>query len=186
MKLYLWTVKISFASFGGAYSVWALLIDQAGYDCTAQTDDRAKQTNLVKVCRSELQNLMSIAELLPGPQVNSIAMSAYAQYGIPGMLAMVLGLITPGLVLVPAVLWLLRRQVSLSLVKAFFTGAGIATTAVLVYFAAALLRSLLYSNTGGTMLLLSCALMALLLTLRYQVNPALIVVLGGIFGYFLL
>ncbi|MFZ5627734.1 MAG: chromate transporter [Spirochaetota bacterium] len=186
LKVYLWIVQISFASFGGAYSVWALVMDQAGHDCTAHSGYAAQPTNPVNACRSDLQRLMSIAELLPGPQVNAIAMSAYAEYGIPGMFVMVLGLITPGLVLVPAVLWLLRRHFPLSLLKAFFAGAGIATTAVLVHFAIALIRPLLTSQGGRNVLLLSCAVMALTLSMRYKVNPAVIVILGGIFGYYFL
>jgi chromate transport protein ChrA len=207
VKLYLWIIKISFLSFGGAYSIWALLLADAGHDCTAkhQTErlssphphphPHALSDSLparpVSACRTDLQRLMGLSELLPGPQVNGIAMTAYAAHGIPGMLVLLLGLMTPGLVLIPLLLRLLRRHAVLPLVQAFFTGAGIATTAILGHFALTLLTPLIAQDAANegisrSLLLAGLTLVALVLSLRFRLNPGLIVIGGGIFGYFFL
>lgn len=187
LKVYLWMVQISLASFGGAYSIWALLISGADRDCHSVIPKSAHDSvNPVGACRDNLQRLMAMGELLPGPQVNAISMTTHADYGIAGMVVVILGLITPGLVIVPTLLWLLRQHFSLVLVKAFFTGAGIATTAILAHFALSLIRPLVATPGPRSILVGSCTAVALVLSMRYKVNPGLIVVLGGIFGYFFL
>jgi chromate transport protein ChrA len=204
-KLYLWIIKISFLSFGGAYSIWALLLADAGHDCTAKHQTERSSSphphphafsdslppRPVNACRTDLQRLMGLSELLPGPQINGIAMTAYAAHGIPGMLVLLLGLMTPGLVLIPLLLLLLRRHAVLPLVQAFFTGAGIATTAILGQFALTLLTPLIAQDAANegisrSLLLAGLTLVALVLSLRFRLNPGLIVIGGGIFGYFFL
>lgn len=184
LKVYLWMFQIALASFGGAYSIWALLISEAGMECETTGIKPAEGINTpIIACRDDLQKIMGFSELLPEPQVNAIAMTAYADYGIPGMLAMVLGLITPGLVLIPILLRLLQRSFALPWVKAFFAGAGIATTAILAHFAFFLLKPAWVSLGLHSLLSVTCCLVAMALSLRCKLNAGLIVILGGIFGY---
>jgi len=184
IKVYFWMLEISLSSFGGAYSIWALLVNEAGRDCPyAMQSASASAPGILNACRDHLHELMAISGLLPGPQVNGIAMTGYAEHGVAGMIAIVLGLITPGLVLIPALLWLVRQHFSLALVQLFFTGAGIATTAILAYFAFTLLKPFCNLPRHQGILLASCCIISFFLSYRFGMHPGLIVLFGAVFGY---
>lgn len=197
LKIYLLILKIALMSFGGAYSIWALIANEVVVDCP-----RGEQTFVAdaatgfgaspalargfSVCRSDFATIIGIAEMLPGPQVNAISMLGFRHYGILGMLVIVVALITPGLLLVPLLRYIERRLGHSVHVQSFFVGAFLATLAVLSVFFFQLAHSLTRGADRKAICAAVLIAIAFWLSFRYRVNPLIIATGGAVSGYLLL
>jgi chromate transporter len=178
VQIYLAVLKITFLSFGGAYSIWALMEKDIVIECP-----NTRSAEEVRLCRSEFNSVLAVSEILPGPQINSVAMLAYKNWGIAGMLAFLAALITPGLLIFPVASNLYAKLASARFFQVFFAGAILATLAILIFFILKLYTGLM--NQGGFQALLIAAHVAAAfwLSYRYRLSPVIIVLSAGILGY---
>lgn len=197
LKIYLLILKIAFLSFGGAYSIWALIANEVVVECPrgehASVPDAATLfasppgfARGFSVCRSDFATIIGIAEMLPGPQVNAISMLGFRHYGILGMVVIVVALITPGLLLVPLLRYIERRLGHSVHVQYFFAGAFLATLAILSVFFFQLAHSLTRGVDGKAFGVAAQIAVAFWLSFRYRVNPLIIATGGAVSGYLLL
>jgi chromate transporter len=181
LQIYVATVQVAFLSFGGIYSFWSLLQERVVVDCAGHAVAAA-----ATVCRDEFRTVFGVSELLPGPRVNPAAILGFEMAGFPGMLVFLLGLLTPGIVLTPAVFAVYRKYRDYRPLAVFFQGTGIAILAILLTFFVKIAGGAL---AGGALHALASALpVALVFALSYKnhVHPMLAVAGGGVYGYFLL
>lgn len=178
VKIYLTMLKITFLSFGGAYSIWALMEKDIVAECPG-----TRSGEEVLLCRSEFTSVLAVSEILPGPQINSVAMLAHKNWGIAGMLAFLAALVTPGLLIFPVASRIYARLAATRFFQIFFTGAILATLAVLIFFILKLHSELM--NQGGfrAFLIATHIAAAFWLSYRYRLSPVIIVVSAGILGY---
>lgn len=198
LKLYLILLKVAALSFGGAYSIWALLEKEVVIDCAVNSSGgpgwqtapalkpalNREQAVLPRLCRSEFNALFAVSEVMPGPQVNAIAVFIFRSAGSLAVLLALFALITPGLVIAPLLLRLYHRYGKSAPVPFFFSGAVIATLSILLLFffnlAHGQIRSVDWRSTAiAAMILLSFAS-----AYFYKLHPLLIIVAGGVFGFF--
>lgn len=197
LKIYLLVLKIAFMSFGGAYSVWALIANEAVADCPRAENPSQMQAGTTAelqrhtagrfyVCRSDFTTILGVAEMLPGPQVNAISMLAFRDYGILGMLIIIAALITPGLLLIP-LLRLVEQRLGHSIhVQYFFAGAFFATLAILSVFFFQLAQALTRHRDLKALVASVLIAVAFWLSFRYRLNPLIIATGGAVSGYLLL
>lgn len=199
LKLYFLVLKIAFMSFGGAYSIWAMIDRELVIDCNVDNsrlppDPVQKTTNLsgvealmpLRICRHEFNSAFAVGEVLPGPQINAMAILAFRYLGLPGMLVIIAGLISPGIMLSPFLLSLQNRWKESSYLKAFLSGATIATMAILLVFFLNLLKGLLGETNLRSIICLLLLSSAFYGSYHLRINPLAIVALGAAAGYFLL
>ena len=197
LKLYLLIFKIALMSFGGAYSIWALIANEVVVDCrrgehTAVKDAATPSGSSPEfargfsVCRSDFATIIGIAEMLPGPQVNAISMLGFRHYGIFGMLVIVAALVTPGLLLVPLLRYIERRLGHPIHVQDFFAGAFLATLAILGVFFFQLAHSLTRGADGKALGVAALITVAFWLSFSYSVKTLIIATGGAVSGYLLL
>lgn len=192
LQLYLIVLKITLMSFGGAYSIWALIDRELVITCSRSAEipkPEVQGTEIrpdFRICRGEFNAVFGIGEVLPGPQINAIAILAFSRFGPAGMLVMIASLITPGLVIVSVFGKLQHRLKSSILLRSFFSGAVVSALAVLSVFLMQLVLGLvskadLRSVIG--VLLIGSAFWA---SFRLRINPFLIVAIAAALGYALL
>jgi chromate transport protein ChrA len=193
LKLYLVILKVASLSFGGAYSIWTLIeheLTTATYGCEVTGAISAQNNNLaasagakIKFCPDDFKKVLGFSELLPGPQVNAIAMLAYRAYGITGMLVIVLALITPGLILVPTAVYLHGRATNSKYWRRFLAGATIGAIALLVLFFLKLGQNLVAPLDYRAAISAGVLVVAFWASARYRVNPLAIATVGALVGY---
>lgn len=196
VKLYLLTIKITIMGFGGAYSIWAMIDRELVVTCNADKGrDMVKQsTSLPKaenplplhICRDQFNSIFGVGEILPGPQINAISILAFQDLGLPGMLVMIVGLISPGIFLAPFLFGMqMRLKHSLHL-QSFLSGAVIATMAILLVFFLNLAFGLLGRANLHSFICLLFLVSAFWASYRFRINPLAIVITAAAGGYFLL
>jgi chromate transport protein ChrA len=196
LKLYLVILKVASLSFGGAYSIWTLIEHELTYESTTtygcEGNRAAPHENAfsaastganIKFCPDDFKKVLGFSELLPGPQVNTIAMLAYRAYGITGMLVIVLALITPGLILVPTAVYLHGRATNSKYWRRFLAGATIGAIALLVLFFLKLGQNLVAPLDYRAAISAGVLVVAFWASARYRVNPLAIATVGALVGY---
>ncbi|MBL8032260.1 MAG: chromate transporter [Leptospiraceae bacterium] len=185
LKVYLLMVKLTLLSFGGAYSIWALLDSAVAVNCqTGQI--LSENTGALMVCRSEFSAIFALGEVLPGPQVNAISILAFRQFGVIGMLTVLAGMLSPGLILVPLARKFQGRFDGSAFMAGFYQGAAVATLAILCVFLLQLTRSATFRHNTLHVPAIFFLLVAFVLSYRFRWNPLLIVSSGAAAGYFFL
>jgi len=174
--LFLLFLKFSALSFGGAWSIWALISREIVAQCHSAP---------IHLCAGDFSRIFAFAELLPGPQVNAIAITAFGDYGIAGMAVAVAGLVSPGILSIPLLIWISRRLSGFRFLDGFFLGAKTATLAILLLFALNLGVGIVTRPDSLWPLLILHIALGFVLSLRFHVHPFLVVALGGVAGYFL-
>lgn len=175
LQALLLSLGISAASFGGIQSYWALVEKKSVVDCTPE-----KPAAPLAVCRPVFAQIFAISELLPGPQINAVALAFAPAAGLGGMLGIIGGAILPGLVLSPLMFWLLHLARARSMLKEFLAGTGTAAIALLIVFLARLLPA---GNLRQLVFFIPIALAAFALR-RYRRWSALFIIpLSGLAGY---
>jgi len=173
LKLYLLTLQIAAVSFGGAYSIWALAEKEFTANCSENT----------LVCREQYQTVFAVSEILPGPQINAIAMLVHKNFGIGGMLIVIIALITPGFLLTPIFARIYRHAKDEKNLRHFHTGTVLVALSILLLFAFRLSRGLITANFVTSTGFFLCAAAAFWASYRYRLHPFAIVAASGITGY---
>lgn len=177
LKLYLIFFKIAALSFGGAWSAWAMIGRDLVPLCASH--------DVLHLCAEEFRRILAFGEFLPGPQVNAIAMTAFSDLGIPGMLVVALALVTPGLILIPLLMQLSQKLARFTFVGGFLTGARIIALAMLLLFLLNLSATLLSRAAMFWPVVLVHIGTAFYLARYRGVHPLLLVAGGGVAGFFL-
>ena len=198
MKLYLFMLKIATLSFGGAYSIWALLEKEVTIQChenpTASPALAMPAGNtpiptgaghaMPVFCRREYTALFALSEVIPGPQVNAIAVFIFRSAGTGAVLVVLLAMLTPGLLLAPFLLRFYERYKQTPYVAAFFAGAVLAILTVLLLFFTQLAHAQVRAADLRAAGIATLVLAAFSGAYFFRVHPLLIVVVGGAAGYF--
>ena len=198
LKLYLIMLKVAALSFGGAYSIWALLEKEVAIECAVNSGgatgwQAAPQLNsgvnpaqavLPRLCRGEFNALFAVSEVMPGPQVNAIAVFLFRSAGSLAVLLALLALVTPGLVIAPLLMRLYHRYGKSAAVRFFFSGAVIATLSILLLFFVNLAQGQIRSVDLRSVAIAAMIILSFAAAYFYKLNPLLVIVAGGITGYF--
>lgn len=193
LKLYLLILKITLMSFGGAYSIWALAATELARDCqeVGKNPEQLKSASgkglqSAFVCRQDFNTILGLSEILPGPQVNALAMLAFPQLGILGMFAIILALVTPGLLSLP-MLHYVKKHIKLFPQLSFLKlGISIATLSILGLFLVQMIIPILKNNESSLVLIPIQFFVVFWLSYRHQMNPLILILLGGVFGFLFL
>ena len=156
MALFLVFFQIGLFSVGGGYAamplIQSLVVESHGW-----------------LTMAEFTNLMTIAEMTPGPiAINSATFVGMRFAGLPGALVATIGLVAPSIIIILIVAAFLKRFRDSKLVNAVFYGLRPASTAM-VASAGVSVAALALVNTGAVGLALvnwkGVALAAVLLVL---------------------
>lgn len=134
---------------------------------------------------SEFTDLMTIAEMTPGPiTVNSATFVGIRMAGIPGALVATIGCIFPSLIIVSLISWLYERYRSMDAMQAVLSCLRPAVVALIASAALTILRVVVFANgviALSSVQLLYCVLfVAALVVLRIRhSNPILVMVCCG-------
>ena len=135
---------------------------------------------------SEFTDLMTIAEMTPGPiTVNSATFVGIRMAGIPGALVATIGCIFPSLIIVSLISWLYERYRSMDAMQAVLSCLRPAVVALIASAALTILRVVVFANgviALSSVQLLYCVLfVAALVVLRIRhSNPILVMVCCGV------
>lgn len=134
---------------------------------------------------SEFTDLMTIAEMTPGPiTVNSATFVGIRMAGIPGALVATIGCIFPSLIIVSLISWLYERYRSMDAMQAVLSCLRPAVVALIASAALTILRVVVFANgviALSSVQLLYCVLFAValvVLRIRHS-NPILVMVCCG-------
>lgn len=192
LQLYLIVLKTTLMSFGGAYSIWALMDRELVVTCDRSVvmQEPAIHCSEMKagfcLCREEFNTIFGIGEVLPGPQINAIAILAFSKFGLAGMLVMIAALVSPGLLLLSLFGEIQYRLKSSSLLRIFFSGAAMSSVAILSVFFINMVLGLVGKMDFGSIICLLFTGAAFWASFRLRVNPLLIVAIAATAGYALL
>ena len=134
---------------------------------------------------SEFTDLMTIAEMTPGPiTVNSATFVGIRMAGIPGALVATIGCIFPSLIIVSLISWLYERYRSMDAMQAVLSCLRPAVVALIASAALTILRVVVFANgviALSSVQLLYCVLfVAALVVLRIRhSNPILVMICCG-------
>ena len=96
---------------------------------------------------SEFTDLMTIAEMTPGPiTVNSATFVGIRMAGIPGALVATIGCIFPSLIIVSLISWLYERYRSMDAMQAVLSCLRPAVVALIASAALTILRVVVFAN----------------------------------------
>lgn len=197
LKLYLVLLKVTALSFGGAYSIWALLEKEVAIECPmniaratvwhaappATNRQDPKDSLLPNLCRHEFSALFAVSEVMPGPQINAISVFIFRNAGLPAVLLALIALLTPGLILAPLVLRLYKRYGNSTYVAAFFSGAVLATLSILLLFFMRLAQGQVKSVDLRSFAIAALVFCSFGSAYFFKLNPLLVIVGGGVLGY---
>lgn len=134
---------------------------------------------------SEFTDLMTIAEMTPGPiTVNSATFVGIRMAGIPGALVATIGCIFPSLIIVSLISWLYERYRSMDAMQAVLSCLRPAVVALIASAALTILRVVVFANgviALSSVQLLYCVLFVValvVLRIRHS-NPILVMVCCG-------
>ena len=120
LEIYLCFVKLGCLCVGGGNAMLPLFIEEM-----------VNKRGLLTI--EQFGNLVSIAQMTPGPiGVNTATYVGYLQGGIPGAVIGTFGLLTPGVLLVIAAVYYIRRWEHNALVQGVLTGIRPASLGLLV------------------------------------------------------
>lgn len=179
LHLYWLAAKISLFSFGGIYSFWAILNGEAVVACQ---DAAAVVSKAVTFCRGDYELVLALSPVVPGPQVNVAAILGYREHGIAGMLALLLGLLTPVALLSPPMFLLYRKYRGRIWIERFFRGTSIAVAAILIAFLGAILLRILPGSTRDLVIALVLFTAIFILSYTQRLSPVLAVAVGALAG----
>lgn len=180
LKIYWLTVQVTFLSFGGINSFWALLERETVHECSAGA---APAAGGFTVCRDDFNTAFVLSKILPGPHVGPVSILGYRDHGLAGMLAVLLGLLTPGLLISPLLYLFYKRSGASPVLKAFFRGAGIASLAILVVFLLVIFAAQIHGDAAHVLASSLLFAVSFWLSYRYRLNPLIAVLCAGVLGF---
>jgi chromate transporter len=181
LKLFLTFFKIGLVSFGGGYSMIALIRDE----CLAYgwlTED-------------ELLNYIAVAESTPGPiAVNMATFVGASQGGVVGALLATLGVVLPSFVIILIIASVLADLLKYAPVKAVLSGIRPCVIALIIATGATMLLSVLFGiktlnnqvtfDYSAMMIfaVIFCADLVFLKLKNKKLSPIFLIILSGAIG----
>ena len=138
LDLFLCFVQVGLFSIGGGYAAMPMI--------------QAKAVEYYHwLTMSEFTDLMTIAEMTPGPiTVNSATFVGIRMAGIPGALVATMGCILPSLIIVSLLSWLYEKYRSMDAMQAVLACLRPAVVALIASAALTILRGRRYQREHGT------------------------------------
>src|SRR2546427_1889956 len=162
--LFLFFLKVGSVLFGSGYVLLAFL-----------------RADLVTrwgwLTEGQLIDAVAVGQVTPGPLFTTATFIGYVLRGLPGGLVATLGIFLPAFVFVAASGPLVPRLRRSPVAGAFLDGVNVASLALMAVVTWQLGRAALVDWPSAALALISAALL-----LRYRVNSAWLVVLGGLVG----
>jgi chromate transporter len=132
----------------------------------------------------QLLDAIAIGQITPGPVSTTTAVVGYIIAGLPGAIAATVGIFLPSFVLVILTAPLIPKMRQNRFLSAFLSGvnAGViaAIFATLIDLAGAALRTL--DGSAWSPVSIGVAVVALVLLIRYRLNPTWLILAGGLIG----
>lgn len=171
LQLFLAFLQIGAFSFGGGYAAMPLIQAQV-------------VTNNAWITTSDFTDLVTIAEMTPGPiAVNAATFVGNQVAGIPGALAATLGVVLPSCLFVTALAWLYQKYRSLTLMQGILQSLRPAVVAMIFSAGLAILLPTLFASgtvsflAGNFQIRAALLFIAALICLRvWKLNPILVMV----------
>lgn len=181
-RMYLLVAQLSFLSFGGIYSFWALLARESVVECTVAHPPGDTFT----VCRHDFDAVFTVSQVVPGPRANAASILGFSFRGFPGMAVFLLGMVTPSLVFTALMFTFYRKFRHNESLRLFFKGTGVAVLAILASFFLDTVAKPFAA--GGVHAIAAALLLSALFVLAhfYRMHPLLAVAAGGACGFFFL
>jgi chromate transport protein ChrA len=208
-----WTFfKITAVSFGGIYSVWALAEQELTYDLennandylqntipgknnTEQKTSRIKKTsssfsenessNIFQISKSDFKKIISFSSLMPGPRASGFSLIGYKIGGILLMVAVYLGLVLPGFIVVPILSKGYAYIFRFEFAKYFRDGANYAIIAILLIFCLSLLQSS-QGDLIANIIFLTIVGITFSFSFYFKIHPLFLVICSAFGGYLFL
>ena len=171
LQLFLAFLQIGAFSFGGGYAAMPLIQAQV-------------VTNHAWITTPDFTNLVTIAEMTPGPiAVNAATFVGNQVAGIPGALAATLGVVLPSCLFVTALAWLYQKYRSLTLMQGILQSLRPAVVAMIFGAGLTILLPTLFASgtvsflAGNFQIRAALLFIAALICLRvWKLNPILVMV----------
>ncbi|HDL84721.1 MAG TPA: chromate transporter [Candidatus Acetothermia bacterium] len=160
--------KIGLFTFGGGFAMLPVL----NYELYAKRKWIDKEA---------LTDIVSLSTVFPGAiAVNSAFLQGLRMRGAPGVIAAIIGIITPSIIVILLIGIFLFRFTSMHIVQAFFKGAGAAITGQIAY-------AVYVFGRGTTLNLRTVGLtLAILVVLfAFKVHPIVAILISGAVGVFI-
>ncbi len=126
--IFLIFVKVGTVSFGGAYSIWAVIEQEF-----VERNPLATQ-HAAPLLQDNFHRFMEIGQLTPGPNINGALLVGDHYLGLSGILIAFLGLLLPSVIAIIAMVQLNRRFGLNPAFRHFKQGALAAVIGILAYF----------------------------------------------------
>ena len=171
LQLFLAFLQIGAFSFGGGYAAMPLIQAQV-------------VTNHAWITTSDFTDLVTIAEMTPGPiAVNAATFVGNQVAGIPGALAATLGVVLPSCLFVTALAWLYQKYRSPTLMQGILQSLRPAVVAMIFGAGLTILLPTLFASgtvsflAGNFQIRAALLFIAALICLRvWKLNPILVMV----------
>ena len=178
--LFLMFLKIGFTSFGGGYSMMAMILDEGAKRVGLTTGEFADMTALDLICSGPVA-------------VNGATYVGYIKGGLLGSTLATVGSILPSLIICTIVALFLDRFRSSKFVKGLFTGIVPATGGLMIFTSLKLSQSIFFNTESfagilsaavtptmiGMIVLFAATLFA---ALKFKVNPIYLTLAGAAIG----
>ena len=174
LQLFLAFLQIGAFSFGGGYAAMPLIQSQV-------------VTNFAWISLSDFTDLVTIAEMTPGPiAVNAATFVGNQVAGIPGALAATLGVVLPSCLFVTVLAWLYKKYRSLTLMQGILQSLRPAVVAMIFSAGLSILLPTLFASgtisflAGNFQIRAALLFFGALVCLRvWKLNPILVMVSCG-------
>ena len=177
--LFLLFTKIGAVSFGGAYTIWAL-IDQ---EFSASGNQEILMNQLEPLSEANIQYFMQVAHLTPGPNISGMLLIGNHYFGLGGIGLIFIALLLPSAI---SIILLYRLNFKLSLRSWFLhfkQGALAAVIGILIYFMFQLSKKIPVENFVLTILFAIQVLVVLYLVRQKKVNGIFVTFGSGLFSW---
>lgn len=180
LTIFLMFFKIGLTSFNGGYGMMSMILDEG--------------TRQLGLTASEFADMTALDLICSGPvALNAATYIGYIKGGIPGALLATLGVVLPSALVAACVIFFLQKFADSRIVRGLFLGITPACGGLLLYTALTLTPPVFFNAenfsqileipiTQSIILAFVLFALALVLDLRWKVNPILLTLIGAVIG----
>ena len=168
-QLGLFFLKVGSVLYGGGYVLVAFL--QSGL-----------VDNLGWLTQQQLLDAIAIGQFTPGPVLSTATFIGYVIAGIPGAIVATIGIFLPSFIFVALLNPFIPRLRSSQWMSAFLDAVNVSAVALMAVVTIELAFALIFPSRFDW-IAAAIAVVAAILTIRYRVNPAWLVLGSGVIGW---
>jgi chromate transporter len=168
-QLGLFFLQVGSVLYGGGYVLVAFL--QSGL-----------VDNFGWLTQQQLLDAIAIGQFTPGPVLSTATFIGYVIAGIPGAIVATIGIFLPSFIFVALLNPFIPRLRSSHWMSAFLDAVNVSAVALMAVVTIELAFALIFPGRFDW-IAASIAVVAAILTIRYRVNPAWLVLGGGVIGW---